>query len=83
MRAVRISTVPASDPSAPAPWPVLCAATRRPTSIPDVFALVDPRWLDRAVGIDPATIDSAVRHALERTLDLAVWMDLYRPSVRA
>jgi asparagine synthase (glutamine-hydrolysing) len=48
----------------------------------DVFSLVSSDWVGRAVGIEPASIDSGTRHALERTLDLAVWMDLYRPSVR-
>jgi asparagine synthase (glutamine-hydrolysing) len=48
----------------------------------DVFSLVDTSWVGRTVEIEPASVDSATRHALERTLDMAVWMDLYRPSVR-
>ena len=48
----------------------------------EVFSLVSSAWVGRAVAVEPATIDSGTRHALERTLDLAVWMDLYRPSVR-
>jgi asparagine synthase (glutamine-hydrolysing) len=46
-----------------------------------VFALVDPGWIRQAVRQDPATISGATRHQLERTLDIAIWLDLYRPQI--
>jgi asparagine synthase (glutamine-hydrolysing) len=46
-----------------------------------VFSLVDPKWLSEAVGQDPAEITATARHGLERTLDLAGWLDLYRPRI--
>jgi asparagine synthase (glutamine-hydrolysing) len=48
----------------------------------DVFLLVSPDWVGRVVRVEPQLVDSGSRHALERTLDLAVWMEMYRPSVR-
>jgi asparagine synthase (glutamine-hydrolysing) len=47
----------------------------------EVFALVSPTRLRAAVGQDPATIDPAKRQQLERTLDLAIWIDVYRPQI--
>ncbi|HWE12564.1 MAG TPA: asparagine synthase (glutamine-hydrolyzing) [Solirubrobacteraceae bacterium] len=47
----------------------------------DVFSLVDPHWLAEAVRQDPATISPAARHGLERTLDVAAWLDIYRPQI--
>jgi asparagine synthase (glutamine-hydrolysing) len=47
-----------------------------------VFEVVDRGWLNAVVRSDPATIDSLSRHALERTLDLAAWLDIHRPEVR-
>jgi asparagine synthase (glutamine-hydrolysing) len=47
-----------------------------------VFEVVDRGWLNGLVRSDPSTIDSLSRHALERSLDLAAWLDIYRPEVR-
>jgi asparagine synthase (glutamine-hydrolysing) len=47
----------------------------------DVFALVNPTWVAEAVAQDPAQVSPAVRHQLERTLDLASWLDIYRPQI--
>jgi asparagine synthase (glutamine-hydrolysing) len=47
----------------------------------DVFGLVDRDWIRRTVREDPATVSAVQRHALERTLDLAAWIDLYRPRL--
>ena len=47
-----------------------------------VFEVVDRAWLSALVRSDPATIDSLSRHALERSLDLAAWLDIYRPEMR-
>ncbi|MCQ4079067.1 asparagine synthase (glutamine-hydrolyzing) [Streptomyces sp. RB6PN25] len=46
-----------------------------------VFDLVDRAWLEQAVKVDTPQIHQASRHGLERTLDLALWMDLYSPTI--
>jgi asparagine synthase (glutamine-hydrolysing) len=46
-----------------------------------VFSLVDPSWLQEAVREDPAAISNPARQGLEGTLDLAVWLDEYRPQI--
>jgi asparagine synthase (glutamine-hydrolysing) len=46
-----------------------------------VFSLVDPKWVTKAVRQDPAAVDLAARHGLERTLDLAAWLEIYRPQI--
>jgi asparagine synthase (glutamine-hydrolysing) len=46
-----------------------------------VFALVDRTWVTEAVRQDPATISRTARNGLERTLDLAVWLDVHRPQI--
>jgi asparagine synthase (glutamine-hydrolysing) len=46
-----------------------------------VFALVDPAWVSQAVRREPALLSHHERHQLERTLDLAVWLDIYRPHI--
>ncbi|MET9121289.1 asparagine synthase (glutamine-hydrolyzing) [Streptomyces sp. NPDC004528] len=51
----------------------------RPTH--PVFDLVDPERLHRAAHRDTPQITQASRRGLERTLDLAVWLDLYEPEV--
>jgi asparagine synthase (glutamine-hydrolysing) len=47
----------------------------------DVFGLVDGSWLAGAALTDPGTIDSAQRHGVERALDLAAWIEMYRPRL--
>ncbi|HEX3920999.1 MAG TPA: hypothetical protein VHY31_01780 [Streptosporangiaceae bacterium] len=46
-----------------------------------VFGLVRREWLDAAVRADPQTIGSALRNGLERTLDLAMWLDMHQPEL--
>jgi asparagine synthase (glutamine-hydrolysing) len=46
-----------------------------------VFELINRSWLESAVAQDPTTISMPARHGLERSLDLAVWLDIYRPQV--
>jgi asparagine synthase (glutamine-hydrolysing) len=48
-----------------------------------VFSLVDPGRVRDAARQDPALIDDAARLGLERTLDLAMWLDDYRPQITA
>jgi asparagine synthase (glutamine-hydrolysing) len=47
----------------------------------DVFELVDRGWLETATGQDSATMGRLNRLGLERTLDLAMWLDVYRPEL--
>jgi asparagine synthase (glutamine-hydrolysing) len=47
-----------------------------------VFDVVNREWLSTLVQSDPFTIDSMSRHALERSLDLAAWFEIYNPEVR-
>ncbi|WP_139277847.1 asparagine synthetase B family protein, partial [Rhodococcus marinonascens] len=47
-----------------------------------VFGLVSPDWLSQAVSIDTPQIRQASRHGLERILNLAVWMDIYNPTIK-
>ncbi len=46
-----------------------------------VFQIVSRDWLERAVKIDTPQTTQASRLGLERALDLAVWMDLYAPTI--
>lgn len=47
-----------------------------------VFELIDEGWLAAAVKEEPATISGAARNGIERALNLAVWLDRYRPELR-
>ncbi|HJQ03543.1 MAG TPA: asparagine synthase (glutamine-hydrolyzing) [Jatrophihabitans sp.] len=47
----------------------------------DALALIDRDWLAKTVRRDPAGIEKPHRLGLERALDLAVWFDIYRPTV--
>jgi asparagine synthase (glutamine-hydrolysing) len=46
-----------------------------------VFSLVNLKWVREAVRQDPATISTTSRAGLERTLDLAAWLDIYSPQI--
>ncbi|MFH8475889.1 asparagine synthase (glutamine-hydrolyzing) [Streptomyces sp. NPDC018000] len=46
-----------------------------------VFDLIDRARLQRVADHDAPRITSASRRGLERTLDLAVWLDMYEPEV--
>ncbi|MGB6165374.1 MAG: asparagine synthase (glutamine-hydrolyzing) [Pseudonocardiaceae bacterium] len=47
-----------------------------------VFELVNRRWLDAAAQHDPATMPTEVRNGIDRILDLATWLEIYRPTLR-
>jgi asparagine synthase (glutamine-hydrolysing) len=47
-----------------------------------VFTVIWRDWLAEAVQLDATGIDQGTRHGLERALDLATWLDIYRPEVR-
>ncbi|HEY2440128.1 MAG TPA: asparagine synthase (glutamine-hydrolyzing) [Solirubrobacteraceae bacterium] len=46
-----------------------------------VFSLIDRHWLGDATRQDPAAITAAGRHGLERTLDVATWLEIYHPQI--
>ncbi|PSR69311.1 asparagine synthase (glutamine-hydrolyzing) [Nocardia sp. MDA0666] len=47
-----------------------------------LFELIDRQWLQRAVALDPAGLDSAVRAGLDRIIDLHTWLELYSPQLQ-
>lgn len=47
-----------------------------------VFDVVSRDWLAAAVEIDTPQITQASRRGLERTLDLALWVDMYKPALK-
>ncbi|GAB3004931.1 asparagine synthase (glutamine-hydrolyzing) [Amycolatopsis acidiphila] len=47
-----------------------------------VFELVSTDWLARAVSVDTPQVTQASRRGLERTLDLALWLDMYKPTLK-
>jgi asparagine synthase (glutamine-hydrolysing) len=53
-------------------------------SSPDhqVFDIVNRDWLARAVAAEAPQISQASRHGLERALDLALWLDMYKPVLK-
>jgi asparagine synthase (glutamine-hydrolysing) len=46
-----------------------------------VFDLVSRAWLARAVDAEPQATQES-RRGLERTLDLALWLDMYEPTLK-
>jgi len=47
-----------------------------------VFDVISRDWLAGAVEVASARIDQPLRRGLERTLDLALWLDMYRPVLK-
>ncbi|MEV0947575.1 asparagine synthase (glutamine-hydrolyzing) [Rhodococcus sp. NPDC049939] len=47
-----------------------------------VFGLISPDWLSRAVAVDTPQVTPMSRRGLERTLDVAAWMDIYKPTLK-
>jgi asparagine synthase (glutamine-hydrolysing) len=47
-----------------------------------LFDIVSRDWLAKAVAIDTPQITQASRRGLERTLDLALWLDMYKPALK-
>jgi len=46
-----------------------------------VFDLIDRERLREAADRDTPVTTQAARHGLEKTLDLALWLDLYKPEI--
>ncbi|MCM2389873.1 asparagine synthase (glutamine-hydrolyzing) [Streptomyces albipurpureus] len=47
-----------------------------------VFELLDREWLEDATRRESASMDRLTRLGLERTLDFAMWLDVYNPTLR-
>jgi asparagine synthase (glutamine-hydrolysing) len=47
-----------------------------------VFEIVSADWLRKAVVAEGPQIHQASRRGLERTLDLALWLDMYKPTIK-
>ncbi|ONI75271.1 asparagine synthase (glutamine-hydrolyzing) [Actinosynnema sp. ALI-1.44] len=47
-----------------------------------VFDLIDKDVLRTAVAMDSPQISEASRRGLERALDMAIWMDIYSPTIK-
>lgn len=47
-----------------------------------VFDIVSHDWLAGAVDIDTPQITQSSRRGLERTLDIALWLDMYKPNLK-
>ncbi|MBV8964934.1 MAG: asparagine synthase (glutamine-hydrolyzing), partial [Mycobacteriaceae bacterium] len=46
-----------------------------------LFSLIDRTALEQLTRLDPAALQPPQRARLERVLDLAVWIDMYRPDI--
>lgn len=46
-----------------------------------LFGLIDRGALEQITRLDPATMQPVDRTRIERVLDLAVWIDMYRPEI--
>jgi len=53
-------------------------------AMPDhpVFDIVNREWLAREVELDTPQVEQSGRSGLERTLDLALWLEMYKPSLK-
>ena len=47
-----------------------------------VFDLVDRTWLAEQLKVNSRQLGRVGRMGLERTLDLALWLDMYKPSLK-
>jgi len=46
-----------------------------------LFSLIDSAALEHLIGLDPDNLAPIERTGIERVLDLAVWIDMYRPTI--
>ncbi|WP_033289312.1 asparagine synthase (glutamine-hydrolyzing) [Amycolatopsis jejuensis] len=46
-----------------------------------VFRFADRRWVDEVVRMDPADVPDSTREALDRTVDIATWLELHQPEI--
>lgn len=45
------------------------------------FSLIDSAALEHLIGLDPHQLAPVERTRIERVLDLAVWIDMYKPTI--
>ncbi len=46
-----------------------------------LFSLIDPAKLEHLIGLDPHNLAPVERTRIERVLDLAVWIEMYKPTI--
>jgi asparagine synthase (glutamine-hydrolysing) len=46
-----------------------------------LFSIIDPAKLEHLIDLDPLNLRPVERTRLERVLDLAVWIEMYKPTV--
>jgi asparagine synthase (glutamine-hydrolysing) len=46
-----------------------------------LFSLIDSAALEHLIGLDPHQLAPVERTRIERVLDLAVWIDMYKPTI--
>jgi asparagine synthase (glutamine-hydrolysing) len=46
-----------------------------------LFSVIDPTKLEHLVGLDPHDLAPVEKTRIERVLDLAVWIDMYKPTI--
>lgn len=46
-----------------------------------LFHLIDSTSVEHLIGLDPYRLTPVERTRIERVLDLAVWIDMYRPTI--
>jgi asparagine synthase (glutamine-hydrolysing) len=46
-----------------------------------LFGLIERSRLEELTSLDPATLPIGARYQMEQALDVAIWLDLYKPEV--
>jgi asparagine synthase (glutamine-hydrolysing) len=46
-----------------------------------LFSVIDSAALEHLIGLDPQNLAPVERTRIERVLDMAVWIDMYRPTI--
>jgi asparagine synthase (glutamine-hydrolysing) len=47
-----------------------------------MFRIINRRWFDDTVRVDAAELPDYEREKLDRAVDIATWLDMYRPEIR-
>ncbi|MCX2732545.1 hypothetical protein OOZ19_20090 [Saccharopolyspora sp. NFXS83] len=47
-----------------------------------MFQVIYRKWFEVTVNTPPAVLPDHEREKLDRALDIATWMDVYRPQIR-
>ncbi|GAA2794987.1 asparagine synthase (glutamine-hydrolyzing) [Crossiella cryophila] len=46
-----------------------------------VFSIMNRKWMEETVAMDPVGMPEVVRENLDRAIDVATWLDIYRPRL--